>query len=314
MGRRRYSKLWAEKYRNPEKNRIHSQPPIVRTAWLELLVLATDAENGKGIIQISEEVGYTDDQLATLINLPVEDWMTAKTILSEIGEIGVLPGNRIRWIRWRETQSEYDRKLAYLESKEQGAEKGAEKGAPKGHGIIEKKKSSRRGEEEGKDLGVSIKTDTPLSVAPTGRALMAYWNAKDQLPKIQTWNEERQKKLRTRAKDPQFCLYWQDAVDALTRSSFHLGENDRHWTADIGYFLGTDRAGNTNWNKRWEKEITEGVRTKRTKEQIEAAERARLEREEQEEATKRGDMTPEGRALTEKLTSIVKGDTHEGYE
>jgi hypothetical protein len=110
MGRRRYGKFWGEKYRNAEPKHIHSASVNARCAWVELFALVINSEYADdGVIQLTPTLGYTDEQLAGLINMPIRSWLAAKKELVDIREIEVLDGNRIRWVRWRETQPEYER-------------------------------------------------------------------------------------------------------------------------------------------------------------------------------------------------------------
>jgi hypothetical protein len=296
--------MWAEKYLklHPETGEpmgIHAEPLAVRGTWVEIFNHVIDSRFAdSGIIQISPKLGYSDDQLAEMFNMDVRTWTEHKARLVVIGEIQILEGNRIYWVRWPETQPEYDRQKQYRSNLGYNDK------------LLDKREERR---ESKKRSLLDVPNGTSLSVSrqtPPKDEVVLYWNGKGCLPLVRSLSGTRLTKLRARWRLPEFQENWREAVDSLAGSKFHLGENDRGWKATIDWFLAND----ANWCKCWERKITDGVRQTRTKEQIEAGERARLEREEQEEAAKRGDMTPAGKALAEKLTGIVKGGTDAGCE
>jgi len=69
---------------------------------------------------------------------------------------------------------------------------------------------------------------------------MAYWNAHESLPEIIAFTDKRKKALATRCKEPLFVENWKRAIDKLSSSAFHAGQNNRKWRADVDWILGND--------------------------------------------------------------------------
>lgn len=69
------------------------------------------------------------------------------------------------------------------------------------------------------------------------KEIISYWGSKESLPEIRAFGKERIRTLKARLKDKFFVSNWRAAVDRLSQSSFHTGDNDRGWSADIDWFL-----------------------------------------------------------------------------
>jgi hypothetical protein len=78
----------------------------------------------------------------------------------------------------------------------------------------------------------------PATVCP--ETFVEYWNSKKVLPQVRFLSDDRKKKLAKRAKNKAFAEFWQQAIDKLAVSDFHLGKNDRGWRANIDWFLRND--------------------------------------------------------------------------
>lgn len=67
--------------------------------------------------------------------------------------------------------------------------------------------------------------------------IMQFWNSHRALPRIISFTPQRKKALAARNKEPLFRENWRSVIEKLARSSFHTGENDRGWRADVGWIL-----------------------------------------------------------------------------
>ncbi len=115
-----------------------------RWSWFGLLLLAGDNPI-EGEVGITNEIGYTDDQVAKILDVPLEIFGRAKAKMVEFGKIELAAGGIIRICNWKKYQSEYLRQRRYrkgYQSKLQA--KVTSEGAPKSD--QEKKKKRKKGE------------------------------------------------------------------------------------------------------------------------------------------------------------------------
>lgn len=85
------------------------------------------------------------------------------------------------------------------------------------------------------DEDVSVDTDRP----PTKAEILEAWRTRFVplgFPAVAKMTGQRERQLRARLRDCSFCE-WERAMDALERSSFCRGENDRGWIADFDFLL-----------------------------------------------------------------------------
>lgn len=54
---------------------------------------------------------------------------------------------------------------------------------------------------------------------------------------VKAWNEDRKKHLRARIRDAFWRDNWREAIRRVPLDPWNLGENERHWTATIDWFL-----------------------------------------------------------------------------
>lgn len=115
MGRRTWIKIYTDKWL---RGSIRKEQVMVRSIFIDLLALAGDSAYGdSGLIQLAEGVGFTDETIACMLNVPLYDWQKAKDTLSnhkdkeenriKICELG--HGFSIEIINWHKYQSEYSR-------------------------------------------------------------------------------------------------------------------------------------------------------------------------------------------------------------
>ena len=90
--------------------------------------------------------------------------------------------------------------------------------------------------------------DSPISAARiAGRArkragrtigaVAAAWGAEARLPQISNLSAKRAKAVATRLKDDFFAEHYQQAIAKIAKSTFCLGENEKHWRANFDWFL-----------------------------------------------------------------------------
>ena len=129
MGSRTWIKIYCDKWLN---GTIREESLEVRAVWVDLLVLAGSGKYGdSGEIKITEQIGYSDLQLAELLQVSRQKWAVIKKRLIETDRIiiknlngdrgvmsknlnaarGVIPKNsNIICIKnWSKYQSEYER-------------------------------------------------------------------------------------------------------------------------------------------------------------------------------------------------------------
>jgi len=111
MPSRTWIKIYCDKWLG---GTIREETPLIRSVWVDLLTLAGSGRYGDtGIIQLAHNVGLTDEQLAAVLNIPINDWQTSKTKLSTTDRISTNGNNVITILNWRKYQSEYERQRSY---------------------------------------------------------------------------------------------------------------------------------------------------------------------------------------------------------
>jgi len=125
--RRAWVKLFTDQWL---RGSIRKESLEVRAVFIDLLMLAGDSAFGEfGEIKLAEEVGFTDETIAGILNIPKKIWLECKERLSNHPDGG--EANRIRIIQlkqgfaieilnWKKYQSEYARQKAYREMWKEG--------------------------------------------------------------------------------------------------------------------------------------------------------------------------------------------------
>ena len=88
--------------------------PAERFVWFGFLLLAGDS-SFEGKICITETVGYTDEQLASMLKVDLQLLKTAKRKMVKFEKIAVREGNILEILNWKKYQSEYERQRPYRE-------------------------------------------------------------------------------------------------------------------------------------------------------------------------------------------------------
>ena len=88
------------------------EDPAERYVWFGFLLLAGDSAF-EGKICLTEEMGYTDEQLASMLKCSVDIIISAKEKMIEHSKIKVLNSNIIQILNWEKYQSEYNRQKPY---------------------------------------------------------------------------------------------------------------------------------------------------------------------------------------------------------
>ena len=133
MGSRTWIKIYCDRWLN---GTIREETPELRGIWVDLLVLAGSGKYGdSGEIKITDQLGYSDSQLAEILQISRQKWATIKKKLIETDRImiknlnkneGVMSQNlnKTRGVitknsniilinNWSKYQSEYERQRGY---------------------------------------------------------------------------------------------------------------------------------------------------------------------------------------------------------
>ncbi len=128
--RRAWVKLFCEPWL---RGSIRKESLEVRAIFTDLLAMAGDAAYGdpdvvsNGIIQLADDVGFADESISGILNIPLETWLRVKDRLSnhpdpEENRIEVAPlsqGFSIRMLNWESYQSEYRLQKKYRDTKKE---------------------------------------------------------------------------------------------------------------------------------------------------------------------------------------------------
>lgn len=182
-----------------------------------------------------------DVALAQVARLPVKAWKAHRTILE--------PFFRIEEGRWTHKRIDAERektakvKERYSERGQKAAAKRWSKDTPSNassmqqacnvHGNSHLQGSNEPIESSNEDL--SVGTDPPL----TKKEVLEAWDERMVplgLPAVRKMTAQRERQLKARLKDSTI-EDWQRAFDAIERSPFLRGENDRGWRADFDFLL-----------------------------------------------------------------------------
>ncbi|MCX6009224.1 MAG: phage replisome organizer N-terminal domain-containing protein [Chloroflexi bacterium] len=116
MSSRTWIKVYCDKWLT---GTLREDAPDVRGVWIDLLTFAGGGQYGDtGEIKLTNGVGFTDSQIATILHIPKSLWRKAKARLLETGRIEISPRGAIRIVKWSKYQSEYNRQKKYRQPKE----------------------------------------------------------------------------------------------------------------------------------------------------------------------------------------------------
>jgi hypothetical protein len=113
MARRNWIKIYPEGFL---RRTLYKEMPDIgeRYAWIGFLCLAGD-NSFDGKISITETMGYTDEQLAGLLDMDLNILKSAKKKMIKYDKISVDSNNVIQILSWKTYQSEYNRQRDYRE-------------------------------------------------------------------------------------------------------------------------------------------------------------------------------------------------------
>jgi len=107
MGSRTWIKLYCDKWL---EGSIRQEKPALRGVWSDLLALCGGGNYSHlGEIKVRNGVGFTNKQLALVLNIMPKMLISCQKRLVETGRIGVDSNNIITIINWKTYQSEYER-------------------------------------------------------------------------------------------------------------------------------------------------------------------------------------------------------------
>ena len=115
MRNRKWVKLYCE---NWIEGTLRKESAELRGIWADILALAGDGHYGdSGIIQLSNGIAYTDNQIARILHIPEELWDNSKKRLVDTKRIEIARSGVISVVNWSKYQSEYGRQKAYRTAK-----------------------------------------------------------------------------------------------------------------------------------------------------------------------------------------------------
>ncbi len=120
MGRRTWVKIYTDRWL---RGSIRKEPLEVRAVFVDLLALAGDSAYGdNGEIKLAESVGFTDEVISGILNVPLDVWKKVRKALTsgEERRIEITPitqGYSIKIVNWMKYQSEYHRQKTYRGTK-----------------------------------------------------------------------------------------------------------------------------------------------------------------------------------------------------
>lgn len=119
MTRRTWIKLYCDKWL---RGSLRKEGPELRGIWADLLAMAGENSFGEeGTIELAKGVGFTDETLAGVLNIPVKLWRAVKGRLVDHPEPGETrlefyalgQGYGLRVLNWSRYKSEYSRQKPY---------------------------------------------------------------------------------------------------------------------------------------------------------------------------------------------------------
>ena len=107
MGSRTWIRVFVQ---NWIEGTIREESPEVRCCWIDLLALVGAGQHSDtGVLKLTSNVGYTDNQIVDIFCVSEDVWLYAKQRFIETDRIEVLQGNVIIIKNWSKYQSEYSR-------------------------------------------------------------------------------------------------------------------------------------------------------------------------------------------------------------
>lgn len=221
MGRRTWIKIYTDKWL---RGSLRKEMPEIRSVFIDLLALAGDSAYGdNGIIQLADDVGFTDEAIAGMLNIPVPMWLTARNTLSnhntpQENRIEIIPLNHgfaIKIINWEKYQSEYARQKPLR--KQEKNDKVTDEVTPKVQRERERDRDRERDKEE--DLKKDIVD------------FLDYFNLKTK--KKLTLTPERERIIKQRLKDHPLADL-KKAVNNFSKDDWP----ERHKYTDMVYCIG----------------------------------------------------------------------------
>lgn len=112
MGSRTWFKVFSDKWLD---GTIREEKPEVRGIWIDLLALASSGRYGDlGHVKLAKNLGFTDQQICTILNVEGNVWWDARNRLLETDRIKIDTSTNIIYItNWGKYQSEYNRQKKY---------------------------------------------------------------------------------------------------------------------------------------------------------------------------------------------------------
>lgn len=105
MGSRTWVKIYCDNWINGS---LRQEPLEVRAVWVDLLALTgTTLFSDIGELKLADRVGYTDEQIAGVLAIHIDTWLSVKKRLIQTERITVDKYNVVKILNWKRYQSEY---------------------------------------------------------------------------------------------------------------------------------------------------------------------------------------------------------------
>ncbi len=117
MGKRTWVKLYCD---NWITGTLREETAAVRGVWADLLALVGSNPNSDtGELKLTNNVGWSDNQICEVLSIPIDIWKTAKQRLTQTDRITVTPNNVITILNWSKYQEDYSRQTIYRKKKKE---------------------------------------------------------------------------------------------------------------------------------------------------------------------------------------------------
>jgi hypothetical protein len=115
MSSRTWIKLYCENWLT---GTLRTETPEVRSVWADLLALVGNNKySDYGRLQLSPDIGYSDQQIVKILKIPLRLWVEAKQRFIATDRITVDDDNIISIQNWSKYQVDYTRQIKYKKSK-----------------------------------------------------------------------------------------------------------------------------------------------------------------------------------------------------
>jgi hypothetical protein len=235
MGRRSWIKIHCLPWLTGS---LRKESATVRGIFADLLALAGDnvsSHENEGVVAIMTGVGFTDDQLATIFNEPLNVWQNVRQILVQKDVISCGENGTIIINNFSEYQSEYKRVSVYRKrsyARKRGLNNSNRQGNRQGNKTL-------CGKNPSSSSSTSSSTSSSINQDSSDNgigAIFAAWNTlNEHFSRVLQTSPDRVKTAKKRLADPYWKDNWAAGIERLKTSFWAMGKSDRK--IGIEFFL-----------------------------------------------------------------------------